>query len=50
MELKQYPLNEVEKHALPAWCSAFFVYATCDDEEPMIYVVYEEIEPVKKAA
>lgn len=50
MELKQYPANDLNRAVIPAWCSALQVYSVCEDDEPVVYVLYEEIEPVKKAA
>lgn len=50
MELKQYHLTELNHATIPAWCSAFVIYSCCEDEEREVYILYEEIVLVKKAA
>lgn len=50
MELKQYRQNDLEHAEITAGCSAFVVYGCCGDDEPAFYVLYEEIEQVKKEA
>ena len=50
MELLEVNLTDLEHATIPAWCSAFACFSYCFDDEPIVLVVYEEIEPVKKAA
>ena len=51
MELLEVNLTDLEHATIPAWCSAFAVYSLCDENEgPIVLVMYEEIEPVKKTA
>lgn len=52
MELQQYELTDRKRIYFPVRYRPLFVYAVCDDEEdgPILYVLYEEIEQVKKAA
>ena len=50
MEMQQYYLSGPERVEIPAYCYALSVYSVCFDDEPIVVVMYEEIEPVKKAA
>ena len=49
MELKQYDPQAVKHIRIPAE-GKHFVFATCDEDGPLVLVFVEEIEPVKKAA
>ena len=49
MELQEFDPKEVRFIRVPSE-GEYFVFATCDEDGPMILIFVEEIEPVKKAA
>lgn len=47
MELKQYDPKAVKHIRIPTE-GEYFVFATCDEDGPLVLVLVEEIEPVAR--